>query len=243
MSTIPKLAIGAVAVLAILLGGAFVLRPGSDKGTIGAPGATPSPVASPSASPAPSPTAPSPSVVPAPTPFVSGAFEVPIRLTMSDGWTADSYAKGTVDLSGPDKVASIMSIASMTVRGAKPTDPWVSWPADIHAWLAKRPEFRPSAPRSTTVGGRPASVIDVDVVTPVADTGDWVRCAPPGSSCGINLRDANDSGGWRIHLVVVPTGPGTGIVGYVDAPVVAPAGDFEEAAASFDRLLATLTFQ
>ena len=77
--------------------------------------------------------------------------------------------------------------------------------------------------------------LDVDVVTPVADTGDWVRSAP---GDGINLRGANASG-WKIHLVVVPTGTGTGIVGYTDGP---PAG-FQQAADSLDQLLATLRFR
>jgi hypothetical protein len=230
MSTLPKLAIGAVAVIAVVLGGAFLLRPGSsDNGVGGHPSTTSSPA---------------PSVAPSPTPFTSGAFQVPIQLTMVDGWTVASQQFGDLDVSAADKVASIFSIASMTVRGATQTDPWVPWPADIHAWLAGRAEFRPGEPRATTIGGRPATVIDVDVVTPVADTGDWVKgCGPQDVTCGINLRGANDSGGWRIHLVVVPTGAGTGIVGYIDAPVVAAAGDFQTAAASFDRLLASLSFR
>jgi hypothetical protein len=156
---------------------------------------------------------------------------------MVDGWTSAGTEPGSVDLNGPTQPASIMSIASMTVRGAKSTDPWVPWPADIHAWLAKRAEFRPAAPRSITIGGRPATVIDVAVVTPVADTGDWVKCGP--SPCGINLRSANGGGGWQIHLVVVPTGAGTGIVAYIDAPT----DGFDAAVASLDKLLATLEFR
>jgi hypothetical protein len=117
--------------------------------------------------------------------------------------------------------------------------------AGRHPCLVGRQSRIPARrPRSTTIGGRPATVIDVDVVTPVADTGDWVKgCGPKDVTCGINLRGANDSGGWRIHLVVVPTATRTGIVGYIDAPVTDPAGDFQSVAASFDRLMATLVFR
>ena len=227
MSTNLKYAIGAVAVVAIAFGGWFFLAP-APSGVGAGPGPTPSP--SPAASPSASP---SPSVAPSPTSYSSSKFEVPIQLAVMDGWTLDAdYAAG-VDLSGPAQPASIMSIASMTVRGKTPGT-WVPWPADIHAWLSSRPEFRPTAPRPITVGGRPGSVIDVDLVVPLADTGDWVRNGPQ----GINLRSVGASG-WRMHLVVVPTGSGTGIVAYTDAP---PAG-FDEAAASLDRLLATLEFR
>jgi hypothetical protein len=221
MQTSLKFAIGAVAVVAIAFGGWFFLRPAAS-----GVGAAPTP--SPAATPTPSPSA---------TPFSSSVFGVPIQLTMPAGWTSAGTEPGSVDLNGPTQPASIMSIASMTVRGAKSTDPWVPWPADIHAWLAKRAEFRPAAPRSITIGGRPATVIDVAVVTPVADTGDWVNCGP--SPCGINLRSANGGGGWQIHLVVVPTGAGTGIVAYIDAPT----DGFDAAVASLDKLLATLEFR
>lgn len=225
MQTSLKFAIGAVAVVAIAFGGWFFLRPAASGGAV-------SPTPSPSSRPTASPTA-------APTAFTSSVFGVPIQLTMLDGWTSAGTQPGSVDLDGPSQPASIMSIASMTVRGAKSSDPLVAWPADIHAWLAKRAEFRPGTPRSITIGGRPATVIDVAVVTPVADTGDWVRCGPVGVSCGINLRAANDGGGWQIHLVVVPTGAGTGIVAYTDAP----SDGFDAAVASLDKLLATLEFR
>jgi hypothetical protein len=225
MQTSLKFAIGAIAVVAIAFGGWFFLRaPASGVGA--AP--TPSPIATPT---------PSPTVAPAATPFSSSGFGVPIQLTMPAGWTSEGTEPGSVNLTGPTQPASIMSIAAMTVRGAKSTDSWVPWPADIHAWLAMRAEFRPSEPRSITIGGRPATVIDVDVVTPLADTGDWVKCGP--ASCGINLRAANDSGAWRIHMVIVPTGTGTGIVAYTDAP----RDGFDAAAASLDQLVATLQFR
>ncbi len=63
MTTLPKLAIGAAAVLAIVIGGAFFLRPGSsDLGAGGGPAATSTPIATTSPSPSPSQTAsPTPS--------------------------------------------------------------------------------------------------------------------------------------------------------------------------------------
>jgi hypothetical protein len=228
MSTTLKYAIGAVAVVAIAFGGWFFLAPAP--GGVGAgPGPTPSPSLTVT------PVAPSPSVASSPTAYSSRLFEVPIQLLLQDGFTiADDYPGG-VDLSGHSEQAAIMSIASMAVRGSKPTDPWVPWPADIRAWLSSRPEFKPSAPRPITVDGRPGSVIDFEVVDPLAYSAAWIRNGPVG---GIRPGDPNISG-WRIHLVVIPTGNGTGIVAYAEGP---PA-DFAQASASLDRLLTTLVFR
>ncbi len=239
MNPLARMAAAAIVVVAVIGGAIYALSPGGGVGGPPTPSPSPTPTAVPTlpASSQPSPT----SAAASPSAYVSTGFEVPIQLTLADGWTLDSTTLGSVNLSGPSQPASIMSIASMTVHGPKPTDPWVPWPADIHAWLDNWPEFRPAAPRSITIGGRPASVIDVDVVAPLADTADWVRCGPPGTGCGINLRSANDSGvlGWRIHFVVIPTGNGTGIVGYTDAP----SAGFQDAATSLDGLLATLQFR
>jgi hypothetical protein len=212
MSTTLKYAIGAVAVFAIAFGGWYLLVPAS-----GGVGAGPSPTPSPTASPA----GTSPSGTSSASAYDSAAFGVPLSLTLPDGWSIDSQGSDLIGLSGPDQPATIMNMSTMTVRGATATDPWTPWPADIEAWLGARPEFRPGASHPVTVGG--------------ADTGDWVRSAP---GDGINLRGAN-AGGWKIHLVVVPTGTGTGIVGYTDGP---PAG-FQQAADSLDQLLATLRFR
>ena len=231
MSTTLKYAIGAVAVVAIAFGGWFFLAPAP-----GGVGAGPSPTSSRSLTV--TPVAPSPSVASSPTAYSSHLFEVPIQLSLQDGFTiADDYAGG-VDLSGHAEPAEIMSIASMAVRGSKPTDPWVPWPADIHAWLSSRPEFRPSAPRPITVGGQRGSVIDFEVVLPQAYSAEWIRNGPVGTSHGIKPGDPNISG-WRIHLVVIPTGNGTGIVAYAEGP----PDDFAQASASLDRLLRTLVFR
>jgi hypothetical protein len=233
MNPFARMAAAAIAVVVVIGGVIYALSPGHGVG--GLPAASPSPTP---AAVSPTPTA-APTAAPSRIAYLSTGFAVPIGLTFADGWTADGPPSlGDIGVTRLDQPSVIMSIASMTVRGAKATDPWVPWPADIHAWLANRAEFRPGATRSITVGGRPASVIDVDVVTPVSDTGDWVRSAPAVMRHGINLKDAN-ANGWRIHLVVVPTGKGKGIVGYTDAP---PA-EFEGAAAALDQLLTTLTFR
>lgn len=229
MSTTFKLAIGAAAVIAVLLGGMFLLRPSaSDQGVGGPPAASASAAASPSA-------APSPSVAPSPTPYSTSKFEIPIQLAIRDGWTLDADYAGGVDLTGPAEPASIMNIATMTVRGTKADDPWVPWPTDIYKWLSSRPEFRVTAPRPITVGGRPGTVIDVEVIVPRSDSSEWIRNGPVGGGNGIKSPGA----GWGVHLVVIPTGNGTGMVAYTDAP----AADFDGAVTTLDRLLATLQFR
>jgi len=210
-----------VAVVAIAVGGAvYLFAPGTQVGGPSGPAATPSA---------------SPSVIPSTEVFDSpSAFEPPIRLTLVDGWSVDTLPaeEGIVDLQRGPLDSGIMSIATLKVRGATPADPMVPWPDDIHAWLAGRPEFRPSEPRETTVGGRPGTIIDVDVVVgPETDTGDWITFGNE-SPKGWNLRGAN---GARFRLVVVPTGRASGIVALLEG---GPA-DFD----SLDSLLATLEFR
>lgn len=226
MNPIARFAIAAVAIVLVVSGALYVFAPG--QGSVGGPpSATPLTAASPSAG---------TSTAPSPAPFTSSNFKVPVGFTLLDGWKISTDELGTVGLQLGDAAAAIVSIDSLTVRGATPTAPWVPWPDDIHAWLAGRPEFRPDAPREVEVGGRPAVIIDAEYVRErITDQGDWLRYGT-GSSDGINLR-----GSWpgRLHLVVVNTGVGSGIVAVMDAPLDAFAG----ASASLDSILATLTFR
>ena len=228
MSTTLKYAIGGVAIVAIAFGGWFFLAPAP-----GGVGAVPSPTPSSTVSPA----APTPSAAGTASAYDSTLFGIPFSLTLPAGWSVGERESGLIALSGPDQGAAIMNISKMTVRG--PTaGTWVPWPADIHAWLSSRPEFKPGVSRPVTVAGHAGIAIDVDVVTPLADTGDWVQYGPTGTGSGFNLRAANDTG-VKFRLVVIPTGSGTGIVAYIDS---APA-DFAQNAASLDQLLSTLTFR
>jgi len=219
MNPFARIAVAAAVVVVSLGGAIYLFAPGNGVGGLPGSSATPSPNSS---------ATPSPKAFDSPS-----AFDPPIRLTLVDGWTVDTIGSEppTVDLQRSDLDAGIMSIATLTVRGATAADPWIPWPDDIHAWLAGRPEFRPSAPRETTVGGQPGIIIDFDVVVgPETDTGDWIKYGD-GRPNGFNLRGAD---GERWRLVVVNTGAGSGIVAIVG---VKPA-DFEEATAALGRLLA-----
>lgn len=110
------------------------------------------------------------------------------------------------------------------------------WPDDPWSWLDDRPEFQTVAQHSVDVGGYPALVIDVDTVPDqIDDPGDWLRFGI-GPSDGINLGGPSPE---RLHLVIVETGPGTGIV----ALVRVPTDTFDEGSASFDRVVGTLQFR
>jgi hypothetical protein len=234
MPTSFKVALGAMAVVAVVLGGAYILRPGTPDNEVGGP-----PTASASAGSTASPAHAQPSAATAsssPAPFTSSNFKVPIGFTLSDGWSIVTDEPGTVGMLLGDAGTAIVSLDSVTVRGATSTAPWVPLPDDIHAWLAGRPEFRPDAARTGVVGGRPAVIVDADYVREkITDQGDWIRYGT-GSSDGINMK-----GSWpgRVHIVVVKTGPKTGIVVVMDAPLDV----FDGATVSVDKMLATLTFR
>ena len=168
--------------------------------------------------------------------FTSATFKVPIGLTLSGGWSLSTDETGTVGLQLGDAAASIMSIDSTTVRGATTTAPWIPWPDDIHAWLAGRPEFKLDATRTAVVGGRPAVIVDADYVRErITDQGDWIKYGTDPTD-GLNMK-----GSWpgSVHIVVVKTGPKSGIVMMMDGPTDAFGG----ASTSLDRVLGTLTFR
>ena len=176
MNPVARFAMVAVAI-AVLAGGAlYVLSPGGVGGQPSAP-----PVATPSPSPTASPSAPpaSPLASPSPVAFGSSNFKVPIEFTLADGWTVAADGDGVVALQLGDAAAAIMSLDSVTVRGATPTSPWVTWPDDIHAWLAGRPEFKPDGARTGVVGGQDAVIVDADYVREkITDPGDWLSPLP-----------------------------------------------------------------
>jgi hypothetical protein len=228
MNPYARIAVAAT-VLVVLVGGAMYALSPSNSG-VGGPPSSPA-LSTPATSPSPSPAT---SSAPASS-FTSGVFRIPIAFTLSDGWSIATDEAGTVGLQLGDAAAAIMSIDAMTVRGATSTAPWVPWPDDIHAWLAGRPEFKPGATRTAVVGGRPAVIVEADYVRErITDQGDWVKYGT-GQTDGLNLK-----GSWpgRVRIVVVKTGPTSGIVVVMDAPIDA----FGAASVSLDRVLATLTF-
>src|SRR6478752_3079374 len=174
MTMTSKVAIGAVAVIAILLGGALLLRPGgSDSGIGGAPSAIPT------ATPSPAPTA-SPSTVPAasPTPGlikvgegqaplaagtypVSDPFPVPMSVTVPDGWSGNiggPYALFLQRSSGPGAVNvtifdDVYADPCHSNNGFLSPRPGSSVDALVAA-LAKMPSVNPTKPVTGTIGGQ-----------------------------------------------------------------------------------------
>lgn len=177
MTMTSKLAIGAVAVIAILVGGAFLLRPGgSDGGIGGAPVATPTPTPSPTAAPTQTPT-PSPTPVASPTPGalsvgegpaplaagtypVSDPFPVPLSVTVPDGWSGNiggPYAlflvrttgRGAVDVTIFDDVFADPCDSSKGFLAPRPLGS-----ADaLVAALANMPNVKPTKPVNSTIAG------------------------------------------------------------------------------------------
>jgi hypothetical protein len=221
-------------VLVVLIGGAlYALAPGS--GGVGGPPSSHA-ASSPTSSPTASQPISTPPATPPPSPFTSSRFKVPVGFTLQDGWTIATDEPGTVGLQLGDAGAAIMDLESMTVRGATSTAPWQPWPDDIHAWMAGRPEFRPDAARTGVVGGHAAVIVDADYVREkITDPGDWIKFGT-GRTDGLNMK-----GSWpgRVRIIVVHTSPTTGIVVMMDAPVDV----FDNASASLDRILSTLTFK
>ena len=189
--------------------------------------------------PSPTPTAsPISSTTSGPTSFSSSTFAVPFSISLADGWRLDTDEPGIVGLSQASSGTGVvlMNLATMTVRGPTPSAAWVPWPDDPYAWFDGRPEFTPVATRNTTVNGRPAVLFDVVTVPDqIDDNGDWVKFAA-GAANGMNLKGPKPE---HMRLVIVSTGPKSGIVALVGAA----DADYVEVFASFDRLLATLVIE
>lgn len=202
-----------VAVVALAIAG----RP-TDSG-IGNPAASPSPVQ----------TTTPPSPAPTEIVYTSKAMEVPISFRLVDGFLVDFDIQDGIGFTHPDLAGGIGSLASLQVVGAAVGDPQ-AWPVDLVSWLETQPYLTLGEARSTTVGGYPATVIDMDVAPATQPPrtvflwrgGSWDRQAFPER--------------WR--FVEIRTGPGEGI----NVVIGTTPDKFDDAAASLDRLLATLEF-
>jgi hypothetical protein len=176
MTMTSKVAIGAVAVIAIVLGGVFLLRPGpSDNGVGGAPSATPSPTAAPTPTPAPSATplaSPTPGPLSAgggPAPVAAGTYSAfdpfPVHMTMTipDGWSGNiggPYAVFLQRTSGPGQVNftifdDVFADPCDHTKGFLSPRPGSSV-AELTAALAKMPSVQPTKPVNASIGGRSA---------------------------------------------------------------------------------------
>jgi len=169
MSTIPKLAIGVAAVVAVLLGGAFLLRPGTTDPGVGAPVPTASPT--PPVTPSPTPMAsatPGPlgvheglAPVAAGTYAISDPLPVPVSVTVPAGWSGNiggpyalflhrSGGPGSVDVTIFDDVFADPCDITKGFLAPRPG----SSVDDLAAALAKSTALHPTRPVTDSIGGR-----------------------------------------------------------------------------------------
>ena len=182
MSTIPKFVVGAVAVVAIVLGGAYLLRPGdAGVGSGGVP--SPSPTPADTASPTPTGTlAPTASPIPTAGPIsvttdgqlplsvgsqvVGDPFLVPFTMTVPDGWSGNlggpnavwlvrTSGPGAIDLTVADDVYADPCNFD---QGYVAPRPGATVDALVAA-LAKLPSVSPTKPTAVTFAGQPAKLL------------------------------------------------------------------------------------
>jgi hypothetical protein len=177
--------------------------------------------------------------------FHESQFEVPFSVTLVDYWNVGTTTGRWLSFSRRLQTIHISSIATTRVRppgenvGSWPGSTNVNydemdpWPSDIYAWLTANPAFTVTASVSTSIGGRPATVVDFEPAT-VADSGFYFS-APPLDE---ETTAYGPSSGIQSRIIEVRTGPNAGIIVYLDGP---PAR-FDAEAAEVDAFLATLTF-
>ena len=229
MSTTLKYAIGAIAVVALTLGGWFFLAPSS-------PGVGAGPTPSASATPMPSaPATSAPSVAPSSgsKEFQSRDFGVPLSLSLADGWRIDGEDEKNVDLQHGIADVGIMRIASVTVPGPTAADPYIPLPTDLQAWLGQRPEFGPVTAREVTVGGRKGTVLDADFTWDGSSDSTIIRYGTSGWSYD------RATSGQRGRFIVLPGAGDTGVLIFMETPI----DGFDATAASLDQLLTSLEFR
>jgi len=177
---------------------------------------------------------PTPSASPDPNFVHATAFGVPLSLTLSGGWTRDGIERTNLDLQHGDVDLGFHPMSSVTLPGATVADPWIPVPADFVAWIAQRPEFVASAPRTITIAGRSGTVVDADFVWKAGTAKrDFLRY-----TTGAWLYDQGDDGN-RVRFIIVPASSGVGgIVIVMNARIA----DFASAAAALDVVLATVQF-
>ena len=184
MNTYARWAVAAIAIVLAVGGAAYFLAPAG--GQVGGP-----PIASPTSSPTPSPRAtasPLPTVAPSPSPSILGNGEfvypgtyIPAfdpRLTFTIDREVQHHCapgfqcRGSIDVNQPAWLALEFGqprIEIDFVRVDKVNDPahagrLMDPPGDLAGWIASRPGLTVSTPPKTvTVGGLPATQVDVTV--------------------------------------------------------------------------------
>ena len=169
-----------------------------------------------------------------PPTFSSANFLVPISLSLVGGWIVQEDRADDIDLQRGYVDGGIFTAATVTLPGPAKTDPYVPVPADLDGWIRQRPEFGTVSSTQVMIGGRPGMQVDADLLwASSSDNHDLFRFVG-----GEWLFDSISAGD-RARFIVLPGDGGGGIFIYMEAKV----GDFAPVAASFDDLLATLTFR
>jgi len=182
MTMTSKIAIGAVAVIAVVFGGAFLLRPGTSLNGIGG---TVSPTPSPTASPTPTPvTTPAASPTPgtlsvgASSALAAGTYSAfdpfPIHMTMAipDGWSGNvggPYAIFLKRTSGPGSINvtifdDVFADPCHSEKGFLSPRPGSSVDA-LAAALAKLPNVKPTKAVKGTIGRQTATQLTLTAPT------------------------------------------------------------------------------
>ena len=168
MSTSFKLALGAAAVIAVVLGGAFALGSRPPDNSIGGPGPTPTPTASPSQT----------AVTLASEGFVypgthAPAFDPGLTFTIDrevqHNCVPSNECRGSINANLPGWMNlefGLPRIEVNVVRVDKVIDPTkpgalIDPPADLAAWIASRPGVTVDAQKAIEVGGLPGTQLDV----------------------------------------------------------------------------------
>ena len=204
-------------------------------------GQTPRQVVIPSLPPA--PTTPVRATQAAPRTLSADGFAVPFSVTLVDRWSAPDVVPARVFLSRGVLNIAIAAISATRVRpaGTEATsfDAMEPWPSDVYAWLQTLPRCEPEAPRSTTVGGQQALVVDYrcvglktsNVEQKVAATSVFAFAGGGFDQYGVE--------GTVNRIIEIRTAPNGGIA----VLFTAPQSTFESDAAAVDALLARLRFE
>lgn len=198
------------------------------------PTVLPTPTAQVSAEPSPTP-APAPTVSPIPSPtgplaYRTVTFAVALSFVLDDGWSVAAESAGGIELHRADLEADVFDAATLRVEDPQPATP-EPWPADWQAWLRSQPEFTVGTAEVISIGGQPATVVDVDVTVLSID--------PRSILFYDNGRWGTNFSPERYRFLVVTAPSGSNVVVFLPS---APA-TFGADAAALDHLLGTLAFE
>lgn len=172
------------------------------------------------------PTGPTPPFGAGPVPaglHVFGQFDPPLSMVFADGWTA-SFPPDNDEIALDGPVFLAVSHPSMVVDAESGES--VPLPDELIAWVGTHKNFEASAPVETTLGKRPASMIDAAALEGT-------------KTLAFNAVDAIlVAKGDRMRLIVADVDGKA-----VTALMIAAPADFDAAVAAGQALLDTLRFE